>query len=284
MAQKSTSNNLKLFNQNTFPLFTFFVFFLICIIFMGFDYRYELSKKIKSQLSSQLSLLTVPINYIINLPIEIFHDSKKSFKTVTLLTKENQILEKKIYDLSIKIQENKLLKSENSQLRNILKIQKEFDIVGQNAEIVLPNVRNGYSILTINKGYKDTIENGAAVINNSGLVGQIINTSRNYSEIKPITSKTFAVPAILDTAKENIILYGNGNNELEIPLFPASSLIKIGDTFVTSGIDGIYPKGIKIGVVSKIAPTKSPKFNYILVTPFFQPTTFSQLTVLKVQK
>ena len=94
MAQKSTSNNLKLFNQNTFPLFTFFVLFLICIIFMGFDYRYELSKKIKSQLSSQLSLITVPINYIINLPIEIFHDSKKSFKTVALLTKENQILEK----------------------------------------------------------------------------------------------------------------------------------------------------------------------------------------------
>ena len=60
---------------------------------MGFDYRYELSKKIKSQLSSQLSLITVPINYIINLPIEIFHDSKKSFKTVALLTKENQILE-----------------------------------------------------------------------------------------------------------------------------------------------------------------------------------------------
>ena len=279
MAQKPKSNNLKLFNRNTFPLFTFFVLFLICIFFMGFDFRYNALKKIKAE----FSIITVPINYIINLPFEIFHNSKKSFKTVTLLTKENQILEKKIYDLSIKIQENKLLKSENTQLRKILKIHKEFDIVGQNAEIVLPNVRNGYSILTINKGYKDSIEKGAAVINTSGLIGQIINTSRNYSEIKPITSKTFAVPAVLDTGKENIILYGNGNNELEIPLFPASSFIKIGDIFVTSGIDEIYPKGIKIGIVSKISPTKSPKFNYILVTPFFQPTTFSQLTVLKVK-
>ena len=280
MAQKQKSNNLKLFNRNIFPLFTFFVLFLICIFIMGFDFRYNASKKIKSE----LSIVAVPINYIINLPFEIFHNSKKSFKAVSLLTKENQILEKKIYDLSIKIQENKLLKSENTQLRKILKIHKEFDIVGQNAEIVLPNVRNGYAILTINKGYKDTIENGAAVINNSGLVGQIINTSRNYSEIKPITSKTFAVPAVLDSGKENIILYGNGNNELEIPLFPASSSIKIGDIFVTSGIDSIYPKGIKIGLVTKINPTKSPKFNYILVTPFFQPTTFSQLTVLKIQK
>tara|TARA_B100001778_G_scaffold329993_1_gene331815 strand:- start:453 stop:1202 length:750 start_codon:yes stop_codon:yes gene_type:complete len=247
---------------------------------MGFDYRYGLLKKIKSE----FSLATSPINYIINLPVEMYHNTKNIFKTVKLLTKENQILEKKLYDLSIQIQDNKLLKAENFQLREKLNIQKDFGIVGQNAEIVLPNVRNGYSIITIDKGSKDNIKDGAAVINNNGLVGQIINTSRNYSEIRPITSKTFAVPAILDNGKENIILYGNGNSELEIPLFPASSLIEIGDIFVTSGIDKIYPKGIKIGKVSDIKSTKSPKFNYILVKPFFQPTTFSQLTVLEINK
>ncbi len=280
MAQRLKSNNLKLFNRNTFPLFTFFVLFLICLILMGFDYRYGLLKKIKSE----FSLATSPINYIINLPVEMYHNTKNIFKTVKLLTKENQILEKKLYDLSIQIQDNKLLKAENFQLREKLNIQKDFGIVGQNAEIVLPNVRNGYSIITIDKGSKDNIKDGAAVINNNGLVGQIINTSRNYSEIRPITSKAFAVPAILDNGKENIILYGNGNSELEIPLFPASSLIEIGDIFVTSGIDKIYPKGIKIGKVSDIKSTKSPKFNYILVKPFFQPTTFSQLTVLEINK
>ena len=280
MAQRLKSNNLKLFNRNTFPLFTFFVLFLTCLILMGFDYRYGLLKKIKSE----FSLATSPINYIINLPVEMYHNTKNIFKTVKLLTKENQILEKKLYDLSIQIQDNKLLKAENFQLREKLNIQKDFSIVGQNAEIVLPNVRNGYSIITIDKGSKDNIKDGAAVINNNGLVGQIINTSRNYSEIRPITSKTFAVPAILDNGKENIILYGNGNSELEIPLFPASSLIEIGDIFVTSGIDKIYPKGIKIGKVSDIKSTKSPKFNYILVKPFFQPTTFSQLTVLEINK
>ena len=280
MAQRLKSNNLKLFNRNTFPLFTFFVLFLACLILMGFDYRYGLLKKIKSE----FSLATSPINYIINLPVEMYHNTKNIFKTVKLLTKENQILEKKLYDLSIQIQDNKLLKAENFQLREKLNIQKDFGIVGQNAEIVLPNVRNGYSIITIDKGSKDNIKDGAAVINNNGLVGQIINTSRNYSEIRPITSKTFAVPAILDNGKENIILYGNGNSELEIPLFPASSLIEIGDIFVTSGIDKIYPKGIKIGKVSDVKSTKSPKFNYILVKPFFQPTTFSQLTVLEINK
>lgn len=281
MAQrKNTSNNLKLFNRNTFPLFTFFLAFTTCLILMGFDYRHQVSKKIRSE----FSIITSSINYLINKPIEILHGIEIKFKEINSLTEENKILKKKIYNLSIQIQENELLNSENEQLRKILEIQKNYKIIGENAEIVLPNVRNGYSLITINKGIKNNIKNGAPVINNKGLIGQIINTSNNYSEVKPITSKTFAVPAILNNGKENVILYGNGNGELEIPLFPASSPIDINNIFVTSGIDDIYPKGINIGRVTEIKLTKSPKFNYILIKPFFQPTTFSQITVLKINK
>jgi rod shape-determining protein MreC len=87
----------------------------------------------------------------------------------------------------------------------------------------------------------------------------------------------------MENAKQNVILYGNGNGELVIPLFPGSNSIKINDIFVTSGVDTLYPKGIRIGRVTGIMPTKSPKFNHILVKPFSQPTTFSFITVLKIK-
>ena len=279
MAQRTNRNNLKLFNRDTFPLFSFFVLFLFCLIMMVADYRYQILKNIKSE----FSITTAPITYLINLPVNLFNESKDSFITKALLKEKIKNLEEIVYNLSIQAQENKLIKAENKLLRNILKIQKDFGIIGKNAEIILPEVRNGYSIITINKGLGNNIKNGAPVINHKGLVGQIINISENYSEIKPITSKTYAVPAIMDNGKENVILYGNGNGELEIPLFPASSSIQINDTFITSGIDDIYPKGINIGRVTEIKPTKSPKFNCITVKPFSQPTTFSQITVLKIK-
>ena len=279
MAQRTNRNNLKLFNRDTFPLFSFFVLFLFCLIMMVADYRYQILKNIKSE----FSITTAPITYLINLPVNLFNESKDSFITKALLKEKIKNLEEIVYNLSIQAQENKLIKAENKLLRNILKIQKDFGIIGKNAEIILPEVRNGYSIITINKGLENNIKNGAPVINHKGLVGQIINISENYSEIKPITSKTYAVPAIMDNGKENVILYGNGNGELEIPLFPASSSIQINDTFITSGIDDIYPKGINIGRVTEIKPTKSPKFNCITVKPFSQPTTFSQITVLKIK-
>ena len=100
----------------------------------------------------------------------------------------------------------------------------------------------------------------------------------------PITADQYAVPAIMNSSKENAILYGNGNGGLEIPLFPASSSILLNDTFVTSGAGGLYPKGINIGTVAEIKPTKSPQFNSIVVTPFSQPTTYTQITVINTKE
>ena len=280
MARNLSKDSLKLFNRDSFPLVSFVILLILCLVMMGVDYRQQILKKIKSKFSIVLS----PITYLINLPADIFIDSKDVFVTKTLLKEKIEILQQRNYILSIVAQENELLKSENKILRNTLGIKKYFNLVSVNAEIILPNVRNGYSIITINKGLKNNIQIGSAVINNAGLVGQIINTSKNYSEIMPITSEDYAVPAIMDNNKENVILYGNGNGGLEIPLFPESSSISVNDNFVTSGAGGLYPKGINIGRVVEIKSTTSPRFNSIMITPVSQPTTFTQVTVINIKE
>jgi len=276
MAQKSSRSNLKLFHRGAFSLSSFYLLFIVSLIIMGVDFRHQFLKKIKSE----ISILTSPVAYLINLPTNIFNNSKIIFATQTSLTEKIKTLEQTNYSLSIQIQENELIKSENKILRNTLKIRRDFRIKGVIAEIILPTVKNGYSIITINKGLKHNIKDGSAVINNTGLVGQITNTFANFSEVRPITAEAYAVPAIMSNGRENVILYGNGNGELEIPLFPASSSIKINDTFMTSGVDDLYPKGLNIGKVTEINRTKSPKFNFIVITPFSQPATFSQITIV----
>jgi len=280
MVTKASKGNLKLFNRDSFPLVSFVTLFILCLVMMGVDYRQQILKNIKSK----FSIVTSPITYLINLPADIFINLKDTFISKNLLKEKIETLEQANHILSIAVQENKLLTSENKLLRNTLKIKKDFNIVGVTAEIILPNIKNGHSIITINKGSKNNIKIGSAVINNAGLVGQIINTSESYSEVMPITSEDYAVPAIMNNSKENIILYGNGNGELEIPLFPSSSSILINDNFVTSGAGGLYPKGINIGRVVEIKSTTSPKFNSIMITPLSQPTTFTQITVIDIKK
>ena len=280
MVTKVSRHHLKLFNRDSFPLVSFVILFILCLVIMGVDYRQQILKNIKSK----FSIVTSPITYLINLPADIFINLKDTFISKNLLKEKIETLEQANHILSIAVQENKLLTSENKLLRNTLKIKKDFNLVGKVAEIILPNVKNGHSIITINKGSENNIKIGSAVINNAGLVGQIINTSKKYSEVLPITSGDYAVPAIMDNNTENVILYGNGNGGLEIPLLPASSSILVNDNFVTSGAGGLYPKGINIGRVVEIKKTTSPKFNSIMITPVSQPTTFTQITVINIKE
>ena len=67
LQRKNTSHNLKLFNRNKFPLLTFFLTFIVCLVLMGFDYRYQISKEIKSK----LSIIISSTNHLINTPIKV---------------------------------------------------------------------------------------------------------------------------------------------------------------------------------------------------------------------
>ena len=116
MAQKSSRSNLKLFHRGAFSLSSFYLLFIVSLIIMGVDFRHQFLKKIKSE----ISILTSPVAYLINLPTNIFNNSKIIFATQTSLTEKIKTLEQTNYSLSIQIQENELIKSENKILRNTL--------------------------------------------------------------------------------------------------------------------------------------------------------------------
>jgi len=84
---------------------------------------------------------------------------------------------------------------------------------------------------------------------------------------------------MLETGLHNSILYGDGQ-KLIIPFSSVYNEINIGDIYVTSGLDKIYPKGIKIGKVISVAPTSDSQFVKIVIAPFTTPETSSQITII----
>ena len=272
---KPSKKELKLFNDGQSPIFSFIILLLISLSLMGLDYR----KKIHHHIKNESSFLIKPIVYVINLPKNINESLTNLFKTKSQLFEKNLKLENKIIDLSIENQRLILIEAENRQLRKTIKISNNIKISTIGAEIILPKIRNGTEIITINKGFNDSIKIGQPVINNLGLVGQIIFTGDSFSEVNPITSKKYIVPAIFEKGTDNIIVRGNGNKYLEVLMFPAHREVKIGAILMTSGIDSLYPKGIKIGQVIKVTPQINNQFNHLLISPFSQPTTHTQVRV-----
>ena len=98
MAKKANSRDLKLFNRDVFPLFSFVVLFFLCLVLMATDYRKQILKKIKSE--AFVNIIS-PITYLINLPVKIFRDSKDNFITKKILQEKIINLEQTNYELSI---------------------------------------------------------------------------------------------------------------------------------------------------------------------------------------
>ena len=275
MVARKPTKNLKLFVDTnvSIPLFSLLIIF--CFILMGIDSRYSLTKNIRKD----FAIFTAPIYSLINAPNKIYKSNLKNFTDKKILVEENEILKKELYASELINQTNNTLESENKILRQKLNLKKNYFFKNVDSEIIRPSTKVNKKIITINKGQIDNVKEGSAVINNYGLIGQIYNVFDDSSEVTSLISDKFGVPAMLENGLQNTILYGDGQ-QLIIPFSSIHNNINIGDIYVTSGLDEIYPKGIKIGTVSAILRTSDNQFVKIIVNPFTRPETSSQVTII----
>jgi rod shape-determining protein MreC len=118
------------------------------------------------------------------------------------------------------------------------------------------------------KGSSVGIQAGQAAIDDKGLVGQVTRVQLLSSEITLITDKGQAVPVEVVRNGLRAIAFGHGqSNALELAFMPVNMDIQKGDQLVTSGIDGTYPRGVPVAVVSKIERNADDPFAKITCTP-----------------
>ena len=274
MGIKATKKELSLFTTN-FSLTYFILFIFLTLLMMFMDSRYDYLKHIRKD----FSFITSPLIVLTNDSINFFVDFQSLSKSKALLEEEINQLNIQIDNLSIENQIKNFLVAENDSLRKETLLSKKYSPKKTySAEIIRPTIRGRAQIITVNKGKKDGIRQGMPVVNRLGLVGQIYSTYDQTSEVVPLLSKKFAVNALQDNGQNHAIIYGD-TEFLVIPFFPASIDVTPGDTFVTSGLDNVYPSGINIGKVVEVSP-EDKQFNKILLKPATFSSQFSLITIL----
>ena len=274
MAIKVSKKELSLFTTN-FSLPYFILFILLALLMMFMDSRHDYLKQIRKD----FSFITSPLITLTNDSINFFANFQSLSKTKALLEEEINQLNIQVDSLSIENQMKNYLVTENDNLRKITLLSKKYSPKKTYpAEIISPTIRGRAQIVTVNKGKKDGIRQGMPVVNRLGLVGQIYSTYDQTSEVVPLLSKKFAVNALQDNGQNHVIIYGD-TEFLVIPFFPASIEVSPGDTFVTSGLDKVYPSGINIGKVVDVS-SEDKQFNKILLKPATFSSQFSLITIL----
>jgi rod shape-determining protein MreC len=163
--------------------------------------------------------------------------------------------------------ENQRLKRENDELRLQLELQKEAVLEAQRVRTLAGLQESGIrksviarvigrdparsQTITVDKGTKHGVKPDTAVITPHGIVGRVIHSSNSFSIVQLIVDSQAAVGAMLQSTRRRGILKGNGR-DLELDYIDDDNDLKEGDTFLTSGEDRIYPKGLSIGLIMSV--------------------------------
>jgi len=198
------------------------------------------------------------------------------------LIKENYNLQNQLYLLNnqILLQENLIL--DNQELQNKLEIKEKYFDHSVITKILKINYSGKNHHFLINKGQSDQIQVGHIVVDDKGILGQVIDVQTDQSTVKTIRSKDFYLTGyILINSKPYQTLVQGNNQNLTINYFSKNIPIQIGDSIFTTGDDMFIPEDVRIGKVAELQPSELKDFYKVIIQPASNPNTQKYLIVLK---
>lgn len=207
------------------------------------------------------------------------------FSNMENIMQENEELKTRNSELETQLRELESLKAENKNLQEYMNLTEKYsDYETVPAYVINKDVSNFSSTLILNVGKKDGIEEKMTVIADKGLVGHVISVSDKTCKVQVIIDSASTVSCTISTTNESIICKGTleNNQILRASYIPTGAELIKGDSVYTSGVGGIYPKGIIIGTIKEIITTRNITDRYAIVEP---SVDFSKVdTVLVIKK
>jgi rod shape-determining protein MreC len=165
---------------------------------------------------------------------------------------ENAALRQQLQDLQIRLQEERALAQRAEDLRQLLELRQRSELETTAAEIIAGGASPEFRTVTIDKGTGDRLDTDMAVLSPSGVVGRVILPSLRASKVQLLIDRNAAAGATVERSRAQGVVVGVGTEELRMDYVPGTADVKAGDLVVTSGIDGIYPKGFVIGTIESV--------------------------------
>lgn len=190
------------------------------------------------------------------------------FENIDMLQQENKNLQEKNQKLEQQLRELEIIKAENATLREYVNMADKYsEYTTVPAYIIEKDLTNLNNIIIINVGTKDGVYEGMPVITDQGLVGYTISATKDTAKVKTIIDSASSTSAVTKISQDNVVAKGMTNNYQEIKLnyIDSQAQLIVGDTIETSGLGGIYPKGILIGTIKEIIETKNISERYAIV-------------------
>lgn len=196
------------------------------------------------------------------------NNNDKFFENINELKAENEELKTKNSELEQTLREYEIIKNENEQLKQQLNLAEKYEeYTTVPGTIISRDISNYSKTIVINVGSNNGIEEYMTVIADEGLVGYVVSVTSNTAKIQTIVDSASATSCLASTTRDSMICKGTveNNSTLKASYIATGANIIQGDSVETSGLGGIYLKGIYVGKIKKVVEGTNKTDSYALI-------------------
>ena len=212
-----------------------------------------------SRFQSVVQTLTYPLQASVNSVASTFKNLWNSYISLIDVNEENKLLRQQLLDIEEKMNQHIENSVQFLRLRNQLLFASKKITEKIFAEIIGESADNNHDISLINRGSNQLVQRNYIVLRKEGLVGRIQSVSPFQSSVQLITDHRSRVSSLIQRNRIRGLIYGT-HKGLEMRQINQHANIKIGDRVISSGLGGLYPKGLLIGWVKEIRHQKHELF------------------------
>ncbi|MCE5244428.1 MAG: rod shape-determining protein MreC [Syntrophobacteraceae bacterium] len=208
-------------------------------------------------------------------------DVVKEYVWLRHVRQENEELKDRIAELEQKVTDYHEAYIENLRLRRLLDFKNTVQADTIPAQVVLHDLTGWFQTLMVDKGFRDEIGQDMPVVNDEGVVGRILDISDRYARILLITDPASAIDAVIQRNRVRGVLSGKDSNGCVLKYVRGNVDVQVGDLIITSGKDGIFPKGLRLGTVQGIFKDPVDLFQKIEVKPLMRLSAMEEVLIIK---
>jgi rod shape-determining protein MreC len=209
--------------------------------------------------------LTAPFQMGVQKTISFAASIWQTYFASVMAVKENAVLKKQLSrSLQIKNQNQELVR-ENARLTKFLNFTTSLPGTYAAARVIARDPSPWFKTIMIDKGEKHGLEKNAPVLVPEGIVGQIIKVSHDFSRVLLITDRNSAVDALVQNTRARGMVKGSNEDNCIFVYALRKEDIHPGETIVSSGLDQVFPKGLKIGTILDVKKEHSRLFQDIII-------------------
>ena len=227
--------------------------------------------------------LVAPFQKIISHSTRFLRDIWEHYFSLVSVAEENERLQKEAQKAFALAHRNEELVQANNRLRQLFDLGQELQRPVVAAQVVGKDPSPWFQTVLVDKGRENGVEIGFPVINAQGVVGLIVEATALYAKVMLITDPNSAVDAVVQKSRARGIIKGGTSGYCVFNYVLRKHDLTVGDSVVSSGMDGVFPKGMPIGKVAEIEKKEAGIFQDVTVTPYVDFERLEEVLVVPIQ-